>query len=213
MPVPHSLTRRVVGYHLCATVILACTLWLNIRVARDPSLGEWREADFSYIGEDHSPTLLPPSTHLRNVTLITEETVHYWLHTPQDWESMTPAGSGGFVRLGPQKRLFGMAMYHQLHCLHTLQQATAHSNGLGSESDGPELLDNTGGEVRHCLNFLRQMLLCAVNVRLEPLTEDWTLGSLKTDGIGLEHRCRDWTVVRHEVEANIEQWRLEEWMP
>ena len=174
------------------------------------------ESDYyslGYLGDDHPPTLLPPSRHLRNVALITEETVHYWPHTPQDWESMTPAGSGGFVRLGPQKRLFGVAMYHQLHCLRTLQQATSHSNGSGSGSyDAPEKLDNIGGEVRHCLNYLRQMLLCAANVRLEPMTQDRELGGLKTDGIGLEHRCKDWTVVRREVEANVERWRSEERM-
>ena len=63
---------------------------------------------------------------------------------PEDWESMTPAGSGGFVRLGPQKRLFGVAMYHQLRCLRVLQQATAPLNASVFKFDIPPPLDNIG---------------------------------------------------------------------
>ncbi|PIL23328.1 hypothetical protein GSI_14639 [Ganoderma sinense ZZ0214-1] len=208
MPAPHTFTRRAVGYYVCAVAVVMCALWFNHRVyhiirasARDPSLQEWREEDFSYVADDYPPTLLPPHQHPRSVALITEETVHYWPQTPHDWESMAPAGSGGFVRLGPQKQLFAVAMYHQLHCLRRLQQATTSSNGPG--------LDGTGEVHRRCLNYLRQMLLCAANVRLEPLTEDRASGDLKTDGIGLEHRCRDWTVVRRKVQANFERWTSE----
>ncbi|KAI1794463.1 hypothetical protein LXA43DRAFT_142224 [Ganoderma leucocontextum] len=217
MPVPHILTWRVLGYYLCAAVIATSALWLNLRVyhairasvaiTRDSFVQEWHEQDFSYLEDDRPLTFLPPSRHPRNVALVTEETYHYWPNTPQDWESMTPAGSKGFVRLGPQNRLFGVSMYHQLHCLGRLQQATAED----FDSAEPRKLD--GGEVHHCLNYLRQTLLCAANVRLEPLTRDRGSGALKTDGIGLEHRCRDWTVVRREVEANFEWWRSEERMP
>ena len=174
------------------------------------------ESDYyllGYLGDDHPPMLLPPSQLPRNIALVTEETVHYWPHMPEDWESMTPAGSGGFVRLGPQKRLFGVAMYHQLRCLRVLQQATAPLNASVFKFDIPPPLDNIGGGVHHCLNYLRQMFLCAANLRLEPLTQDRELGGVKTDGIGLEHRCRDWTVVRRQVEANIEQWRAAERIP
>lgn len=132
-----------------------------------------------------------------------EETVHYSPNASEDWNSMMPAGSEGFVRLGPQKRLFGVSMYHQLHCLATLQRSTTSTRSL--ESFGQFEREH----LRHCLSYLRQMFLCAANVRLEPLEDDGS-GVPKTDGMGLEHRCRDWTLLRREVEANVERWDPED---
>lgn len=226
-------TARILSYYLCAAIVVTCAVWFNLRAyhavrasASDAFVQEWDGQDFSksfmcmrlasqcesdlqflgYLGGDHPPTLLPPSRHPRNVALVTEETVHYRPYAPQDWESMAPAGSRGFVRLGPQKRLFGVSMYHQLHCLLRLQQAAADSSG----SDVSGTLE--GGEVHHCLNYLRQALLCAANVRLEPLRRNRTSGALSTNGIGLEHRCKDWTLVRREVKANFERWTEKERM-
>lgn len=61
---------------------------------------------------------------------------------------------------------------------------------------------------QHCLNYVRQMLLCAANVRLEPVKVGRGTGEegLKVDGLGLEHRCRDWSLIRKEVEENFERW-------
>ena len=52
------------------------------------------------------------------------------------------------------------------------------------------------------------MLLCAASVRLEPVKQASGAGAggPKVDGLGLEHRCRDWTVLRSEAEANFLTW-------
>ncbi|PIL23304.1 hypothetical protein GSI_14614 [Ganoderma sinense ZZ0214-1] len=119
---------------------------------------------------------------------------------------MLPTGSEGFVRLGTSKRLFGISMYHQLHCLGRLQQATTVSWDTLRKLQVEHL--------HHCLNYLRQTLLCAASVRLEALEDDPAgSGGKKTDGIGLEHRCRDWMLVRREVEANFEHWSWEDELP
>ncbi|KAI1783235.1 hypothetical protein LXA43DRAFT_977203 [Ganoderma leucocontextum] len=194
MPPSYTFTWRVLCYYLCAAAIVMCALWFNLRVCyafrastTSLSVREWHEHDFSYLEDDYPPTLIPPSQHPRNVALITEETVHYFPNASQDWESMLPTESEGFVRLGPQKRLFGVSMYHQLHCLGRLQRATTHS-------------------WERC---------CALRaVRLEALEDDPAgSGGKKTDGMGLEHRCKDWTLVRREVETNFEHWSWEDPLP
>lgn len=159
-----------------------------------------------YLEDDYPPTLIPLSRHPRNAALIMEETVHYSPNASQDWDSMIPEGSEGFVRLGPTKQLFGVSMYHQVHCLIRLQQSTTGARSLESFEE-LEL-----EHLRHCLNYLRQTFLCAANVRLEPLEDDGS-GVPKTDGMGLEHRCRDWTLVWREVEANVARWGSEDVLP
>ncbi|KAM5537650.1 hypothetical protein V8D89_008728 [Ganoderma adspersum] len=213
MPVAHAFTQRVLGYYICAFAVIFCTAMFNFRAyhaIRTTTSGlsvlEWNEQDFSYLEDDYPPTLIPPSRHLRNAALVMEEMVHYLPNMSQDWESMIPAGSEGFVHLGPTKRLFGVSMYHQIHCLTRLQQSTTGTRSLESFEE------LALGHLRHCLNYLSQTFLCTANVRLEPLEDD-SLGVPKTDGMGLEHRCRDWTVVWCAVEANIARWGREGRLP
>jgi hypothetical protein len=50
------------------------------------------------------------------------------------------------------------------------------------------------------------MLLCASNVKLEPFKPDSEAGSDKVDGLNLEHKCRDWSVLREIAEKNYDGW-------
>ena len=124
--------------------------------------------------------------------------MHYQPNVSAEWASLFPAGSGGFVRLGPHNRLFGVSMFHQLHCLDKMRRAVVRPPDSEWES----------WHTQHCLNYVRQMLLCAANVRVEPVKEtpEAEEESLKVDGLGLEHRCRDWTILRTEAEANFLRW-------
>jgi hypothetical protein len=80
-------------------------------------------------------------------------------------------------------------MFHQLRCLNVLRVAFI---------NGPDA--HTG----HCLNFLRQAVLCASDITLDPLivNPDGTMTS--TDGVGATHMCRDWTQVWAYVMENQE---------
>ena len=124
--------------------------------------------------------------------------MHYQPNDTAEWASLFPAGSGGFVRLGPRARLFGVSMFHQLHCLDKMRRAVVRAPPSEWES----------WHTQHCLNYVRQMLLCAASVRLEPVKQAVGAGAEgpKVDGLGLEHRCRDWTVLRAEAEANFLTW-------
>lgn len=108
---------------------------------------------------------------------------------------MFPQGPDGFVRLGPRGRLFAVSIFHQLHCLQELARAMVETPASDEH-------------VQHCLNYVRQTLLCAGSMRLEAMKKDESLGAdvEKVDGIGFEHKCRDWTLLRRMVEENYERW-------
>ena len=96
------------------------------------------------------------------------------------------AGGRGFVQhpdISPNPR--GLAVYHQLHCLDAIRRS------YYAALDGDELdqLDEhlVPGHVRHCIDYLRQALLCNADTNLEPI--DPKLGGVT--GFGFPRRCRD----------------------
>ncbi|TBU39970.1 hypothetical protein BD309DRAFT_900784 [Dichomitus squalens] len=195
-------TRNGWLYYLSSALIIAIALVINLDVHRKSFLyangDEWRQDDFTFLESDFPPYLIPLSKHPWDSALVVEDTVHYEPNVSAEWASIFPAGTGGFVRLGPNSRLFGVSMFHQLHCLDKMRRAVVDVPPTEWES----------WHTQHCLNYVRQMLLCAANVRLEPVKEGRGPGeeSLKVDGLGLEHQCRDWSILRREVERNFERW-------
>lgn len=54
----------------------------------------------------------------------------------------------------------------------------------------------------HCLNFLRQAILCNSDITLDPLFDDRDGTIVGTDGLGVTHICRDWSQVYAYVTEN-----------
>jgi len=110
-----------------------------------------------------------------------------------DWGSIFPKPDDGFIRLGPKGRLFILALYHQLHCLDVMRVSFV-LNGT-----------NAAHHVEHCLRYLRLALLCQADTTLEEtaLTPQPD-GSEKAgaSGVGMVHRCKDWSVLRRWMEEN-----------
>ncbi|KAJ7107816.1 hypothetical protein C8R44DRAFT_804260 [Mycena epipterygia] len=103
---------------------------------------------------------------LNQVLMDVHNTENYQLNGSQadaQWEALIPA-SGGLVRVGPQNELFMVSMYHQLKCLDIIRRD--YVAGLNGKN-GTDLL------TRHCLNYIRQMVLCHGDRRLETCG-DWT---------------------------------------
>jgi len=74
-------------------------------------------------------------------------------------------------------------MFHQMHCLQKIRSAIVQGEA--------------GHHIRHCLNLLRQVVLCASDTTLDPLST-----ASGTDGLGVVHVCRDWQKVYDFVEDN-----------
>ncbi|KAG1882216.1 hypothetical protein F4604DRAFT_1577633 [Suillus subluteus] len=144
------------------------------------------DRQYTYIGDDH-PIELP--LDLEIVALTFEDSKYYstsGLTAWSEWNLLDHFPEGhGFVRLGPNGRLFGVSMFHQIHCLQMIRLALI---------NGPN--DHSG----HCLNFLRQAILCNSDTTLDPVyTNGSTAGS---DGLGVTHICRDWSQLYAYIEEN-----------
>ncbi|KAJ6584054.1 hypothetical protein DFH09DRAFT_1359971 [Mycena vulgaris] len=142
------------------------------------------DSRFSYRGDDY-PHQLP--LHIPPVALAIEDSERYGLsdlNAYADWRTtdLFPR-SNGFVKLGPEGRTFGIAMFHQMHCLQRIRTALVQGD--------------PGHHTRHCLNLLRQTVLCASDTTLDPLNS-----AKGTDGLGIVHVCRDWQKVYDFVEEN-----------
>lgn len=114
-----------------------------------------------------------------------EESQHYPTDGPAataEWDSIFPEHNGGFIVLGPNKRTFGISMFHQMHCLNNIRAAVVHSR----EGIKPTK------HIAHCFNYIRQMVLCRSDTRLEPIEPE---RGPKAVNAAMLHTCRDWSKV------------------
>ena len=149
----------------------------------------------AFIGNDHPEDL---AILRRAVRMTVEESVHYGITQPEaeiEWLYTAPLGDND-VRLGTERRLFAVAMFHELHCLRGIREAL--DGGLASL---PALLQ---GHVNHCFNYLRQWTLCGADVTLEP--GDFSQRNFTTERTGATHTCPDWEPVYEMVGANWFEW-------
>ncbi|KAF8205915.1 hypothetical protein K438DRAFT_1715089 [Mycena galopus ATCC 62051] len=149
---------------------------------------------YSYLGDDFPEFYIPVRGELSQVAMTMEETRHYPLNGSDaldEWASSSSVGYG-YVRLGPEYRGFALGMFHELHCLHVMRLVVG-------EHDADAV-----GHFQHCLNYLRQFILCSPNLTLEPadvLTRDF-----ETNRVGATHVCSDWSMAHNEVAENWWKW-------
>ncbi|KAG0705815.1 hypothetical protein DFH29DRAFT_1029084 [Suillus ampliporus] len=143
---------------------------------------------YTYIDHDY-PTRLP--LHLDTVALMFNDSEQYstsGIMAWSEWNSLDHFPQGhGFVRLGPNGRVFGISMFHQIHCLQMIQLALI---------NGPN--DHSG----HCLNFLRQAILCNSDTTLDPTVVSSDGMMIGTNSLGVTHVCRDWSQIYAYVMEN-----------
>ncbi|KAJ7780144.1 hypothetical protein DFH07DRAFT_765445 [Mycena maculata] len=124
------------------------------------------------------------------VRMAMEDTANYQLASPDagaQWASMIPK-NGGIVHVGPDRQPYMLSVFHQLKCLDIMRRMYAEDHGGA--------LDDVG---RHCLNYLRQTLLCRSDLRLETVQDPD--GAHAVDMYG-DLTCSDWRQVYARVEEN-----------
>jgi hypothetical protein len=85
-------------------------------------------------------------------------------------------------------------MFHQMHCLQRIRNVIVHRD--------------PGYHTRHCLNLLRQAIICASDITpLDPIN----IGTDGTDGVGVVHVCRYWEKVYDFVEKNQLRYNTTAW--
>lgn len=118
--------------------------------------------------------------------------------TREQWHALFPAG-GGFVKhptVSPD--MASLAVYHQLHCLNHIRVS------YWAAVDGTVVSDHQreGSHVRHCIDYLRQSLLCHADANFEMPSRE--AGGVT--GFGFERQCRDIA----QLKAWAEEWRMVE---
>jgi hypothetical protein len=117
-----------------------------------------------------------------------------------DWDVL-PSGDG-FIYLPEYDQHYIVSYSHQMHCLRSLRKYFLKRD---------ELTGVDYGHVNHCLIYLRQTVMCNVDVTLEPaihkqLTKDGKVVNTVT-GVGVTHECRDWEQVADYMEQNYAKWK------
>ncbi|KAF8167194.1 hypothetical protein B0H34DRAFT_669693 [Crassisporium funariophilum] len=136
---------------------------------------------YSFIGGDH-PRRLPVPQKLVKMTV--EESAHFAITSPEaqlEWLWTATLGDG-HVRIGEEKRMFAVAMFHELHCLRSIRDSI--ERGWGKLSQGRQ------SHILHCFNYLRQWTLCSADATLEP--GDFTQRNFTRQRVGATHTCIDW---------------------
>ncbi|KAI1379816.1 hypothetical protein F4677DRAFT_407723 [Hypoxylon crocopeplum] len=147
------------------------------------------------------------------------------------WEELFPSG-GGRVALSqdiveklslpasvpaaqdPEKRIYQIAGYHQLHCLDkirdVLYDVSDLQKGIVRDDANPYLNGSNWDHVLHCVEGVRQGLACRIDESLLPVKETWPpIG----DGSGQLRTCKNASALRHWAERNKgsenRQWNLD----
>ena len=98
------------------------------------------------------------------------------------------------VHVGSEGRAFQVALFHQLHCIHVMEETFLRGEYLGLSSH----------HIQHCGNYLRQSFLCIADDSLEDgdFTETWE----SADRNSGNKVCRDWMGVSAAVKWNLKDW-------
>lgn len=113
-----------------------------------------------------------------------ENSVNYGVYGPvadAQWDSIVPE-NGGIVHMGQERRPFMPSMFHQLQCLKIIRIAYLQVNSTAAQT-----ADLTA---QHCLNYLRQMILCRADLNLEQVIGE----HFHTVHFRREQTCRNWEV-------------------
>ncbi|CAG8971171.1 hypothetical protein HYALB_00010171 [Hymenoscyphus albidus] len=103
------------------------------------------------------------------------------------WTKVPPRGRGIIYNPSVAPSAKGVAIWHQLHCLDALRKIYWSSLD-GSKPD----LQMKPPHVKHCIEYMRQALMCNADTTLEPIDDE--LGGVT--GFGNKRKCRDVMAIR-----------------
>ncbi|KAF9557474.1 hypothetical protein CPC08DRAFT_710372 [Agrocybe pediades] len=170
--------------------ILAKLLLLLLLCLDNPRYGQ-EEKEYTYIGNDF-PRVWNIDTG-RSVTMRFEDTVRFSFEDDEtsnlEWDSLSPGR--GLIYLGEHKRPFSTSMFHQLRCISIIR--TQAIRNITKDND----TSSASSVGFHCLNYLRQMVLCRSDRAIAPIS------AFPEKVMDYDYaQCRDWTAVYDAVALN-----------
>ncbi|PPQ89978.1 hypothetical protein CVT25_009618 [Psilocybe cyanescens] len=179
-----SLSLLLVG--LSFALKLAGTLWIKSQVA-------YLTREYSYIGHDY-PEVWP--IERKSVLMTFDNPKHFRLDEEDgiaEWAAIAP--QNGVVHLGPHRQPYTVAMMHQLKCFDILREEMVRDRS--ENYAGPSVLG------RHCLNYIRQIVMCRGDLELESFQFASHKNPIDWHGI---YECKDWEAVYNNVKSNQEEY-------
>ncbi|TFY63039.1 hypothetical protein EVG20_g6487 [Dentipellis fragilis] len=179
-------------------VVLISSIWNHYHNSRPA---------YTYLGESFPP-VIPDPDPARNGAPLQLPTINYALEdsarfstapsATRAW-SISLARQWGYMRLGAHRRIFALSMFHEYHCIYLFARSLATRSGAD-------------GHIHHCMNYVRQHLLCEADRTLEePGWEDvgsgWYMGG-KTRVAGRERQCKDWSALWEIEKDNNREWEV-----
>lgn len=128
---------------------------------------------------------------LGKVRMLSENTNRYQLDTEEgakEWESLAPEDGGIIYQRNPdtgELKEYTISMFHQLRCLNLIRAELIQPSHFNSHKPN-ELV------VKHCFNYLRQMILCRSDTYFENVRDP--IGPHAAD-ITHVRTCKDWRKV------------------
>ncbi|KAJ6609698.1 hypothetical protein B0H10DRAFT_712305 [Mycena sp. CBHHK59/15] len=176
---------RTIGLAIFIPVAMLAAILTGIMLSLDRSRLE--------NGGDHREQLSFAVRFDEPVVMRITSSVRYQFNTgegDQEYEKLLPS-RGHVVHISEDVtgmvKPYTVTLFHQLKCLDIIR--TEYNTIL--PGDAPRSM------TRHCMNYLRQTILCRPNMRLESVKN--TVGTATRD---YEAVCNDWTRVYEEAERN-----------
>ncbi|KAK0210112.1 hypothetical protein DFS33DRAFT_1251697, partial [Desarmillaria ectypa] len=129
------------------------------------------------------PLLHPATGNLPLVSLTLQESTHFAWDSP---DNSTRAEFGSLLHypslshLGPNHRMTILSWFHNIHCIAQIRAALINHDDKVA----------TPGHFAHCLQYLRQTLLCGASDMLEK--GDFIKRDFAADRVGSDLVCYDW---------------------
>ncbi|KAI0738164.1 hypothetical protein C8Q80DRAFT_261631 [Daedaleopsis nitida] len=116
--------------------------------------------------------------------------LRYDFNASHAWRSLVPGD--GLVYLGPHREPFMVSMFHQLRCLDVMRDQL--TKPLAERDEQP---------ARHCMNYIREMILCRGDTNLDPYQYPSNIHPVEPHPV---RRCLDWNAVYSAVEENQQEF-------
>jgi hypothetical protein len=153
-----------------------------------------------YVGNDYPRQW--PIEPLDTVHMPLENSVHY---NPQsetghaEWSTLLPNNNTGIIHLGPTQQPFSISLFHHLRCLDILRVELY--TQLDRAGQSPPTENEQSDLIHHCMGYIRQMLLCHSETRLESVK---SISASSVSSWDITHTCKDWTAVFRAAKGTYE---------
>ncbi|KAJ3574051.1 hypothetical protein NP233_g2026 [Leucocoprinus birnbaumii] len=129
---------------------------------------------------------------LAQVLQVVEANGHYGMSADSEWETLLPSNHATGIHPSPShERQEYVAVYHQISCLNSLRKLYMNPGW----ADDAQKQDTA----HHCLNVLRQAVLCNGDTTLEPSHPELHSNGKEVaaaSGMDVAHVCRNWEELR-----------------